>query len=780
MQDLKNKIIDMVLRYRKTILTIFAIITVLMAVSATRLGVDAGFYKMVPLEHEYMKVFREYEKSFGGANRVLVALMQKDGDIFNPKFFTTLRNVTDDVFFIPGVDRATVTSLFTPNVRFIEVVEEGFAGGTVMPADFKGTPQDLERVRKNILKSGAAGRLVSNDFRGALVRAELMETDPVSGQRLDYQSVSRQLEAIREKYEKNGITVHIIGFAKAVGDIADGARGVVVFFGLAFVIIFFMLYYYTGSFRLVVPTIVSALAPVVWLLGLLPVLGYGIDPMSILVPFLLFSIAVSHAVQMTNAWKSETLRGEEGTAASKTALRNLLTPGIIALATDALGFFVILHIKIDMVRELGITATLGLLLMIITNMLLLPVLLSSVRLDQAALARLASREGMAHRIWRRMVIFERPRFAAMVLLLSAVALAGGLWKARDLKTGDLGKGVPELRDDSRYNLDTAAIVDNFAIGVDVLSVIAQSYNVDGACTSYEIMDTIDRFEWHIRNVEGVQSVLSLPGLAKIVNAGWNEGSIKWRALPRNKFMLAQSVSPIDTGTGLLNTDCSSMQIMIFTKDHQGGTISRIVSEVKNFNREHRTDKLEFLLAGGNVGVMAATNEAVDAAESTMLASVFGAIILLCLVTFRSLRATICIVLPLALVTVLAKALMAALGIGLKVSTLPVLALGVGVGVDYGIYLYERMKQGLQKGHTIFDAFYEALRQRGSAVLFTAATMTIGVGSWAFSALKFQSDMGILLAFMFFVNMLGALIMLPALAVILYGRKAGDKGKAPTS
>ncbi len=780
MQDLKNKIIDMVLRYRKTILTVFAIITVLMAVSATRLGVDAGFYKMVPLEHEYMKVFREYEKSFGGANRVLVALMQKDGDIFNPKFFTTLRNVTDDVFFIPGVDRATVTSLFTPNVRFIEVVEEGFAGGTVMPADFKGTPQDLERVRKNILKSGAAGRLVSNDFRGALVRAELMETDPVSGQRLDYQSVSRQLEAIREKYEKNGITVHIIGFAKAVGDIADGARGVVVFFGLAFVIIFFMLYYYTGSFRLVVPTIVSALAPVVWLLGLLPVLGYGIDPMSILVPFLLFSIAVSHAVQMTNAWKSETLRGEEGTAASKTALRNLLTPGIIALATDALGFFVILHIKIDMVRELGITATLGLLLMIITNMLLLPVLLSSVRLDQAALARLASREGMAHRIWRRMVIFERPRFAAMVLLLSAVALAGGLWKARDLKTGDPGKGVPELRDDSRYNLDTAAIVDNFAIGVDVLSVIAQSYNVDGACTSYEIMDTIDRFEWHIRNVEGVQSVLSLPGLAKIVNAGWNEGSIKWRALPRNKFMLAQSVSPIDTGTGLLNTDCSSMQIMIFTKDHQGGTISRIVSEVKNFNREHRTDKLEFLLAGGNVGVMAATNEAVDAAESTMLASVFGAIILLCLVTFRSLRATICIVLPLALVTVLAKALMAALGIGLKVSTLPVLALGVGVGVDYGIYLYERMKQGLQKGHTIFDAFYEALRQRGSAVLFTAATMTIGVGSWAFSALKFQSDMGILLAFMFFVNMLGALIMLPALAVILYGRKAGDKGKATTS
>ena len=775
MDDLKSRFVEIVIRYRKAIVIVFAVITVLMAVSATKLGVDAGFYKMVPLEHEYMKVFREYERSFGGANRVLVALMQKDGDIFNPDFFTTLKKVTDDVFFIPGVDRATVTSLFTPNVRFIEVVEEGFAGGTVIPADFKGTPQDLERVRKNILKSGAAGRLVSNDFQGSLVRAELMETDPTTGRKLDYQSVAAQLEVIRDNYEKNGITVHIIGFAKAVGDIADGARGVVVFFGLAFVIIFVLLYYYTGSFRLTIPTIISAVTPVVWLLGLLPLLGYGIDPMSILVPFLLFSIAVSHAVQMTNAWKIETLRGAEGTKASGTALQNLLTPGIIALATDALGFLVILHIKIDMVRELGITATLGLLLTIITNMLLLPVLLSSVRLDQAALDRLASREGMANRFWRRMVIFERPRFAAVVLLLSAAALAGRLWKARDLKTGDPGKGVPELRDDSRYNLDTVAIVDNFAIGVDVLSVIAQSYHVDGACTNYDIMDTIDRFEWQMKNVEGVQSVLSLPGLAKLVNSGWNEGSIKWRALPRNKYMLAQSVTPIDTGTGLLNTDCSSMQIMIFTKDHQGSTIRRIVSEIKKFNGENRTDKFTFLLASGNVGVMAATNEAVDAAETTMLASVFGVIILLCLITFRSLRATISIVLPLALVSVLAKALMASLGIGLKVSTLPVIALGVGVGVDYGIYLFERMKYGLQKGYSVIDAFYEALRQRGSAVLFTAATMTIGVGSWVFSALKFQSDMGLLLAFMFLVNMLGALILLPALAVVLYGRKTGDRG-----
>jgi predicted RND superfamily exporter protein len=211
--------------------------------------------------------------------------------------------------------------------------------------------------------------------------------------------------------------------------------------------------------------------------------------------------------------------------------------------------------------------------------------------------------------------------------------------------------VPELREDSRYNRDSAAITDNFSIGVDVLSVIAQTSGVDGACTTFEIMDAIDRFEFRMRNVEGVQSVLALPGVAKIISSGWNEGSLKWRALSRNPLVLAQAVTPVDTATGLLNPDCSAMQVLIFTSDHQAATIARIVKEIKAFNRQYPSDKLSFLLASGNVGVMAATNEAVDAAEYTMVVSIFSALIILCLLSFRSWRATLCIILPLGLVSV---------------------------------------------------------------------------------------------------------------------------------
>ena len=759
---------------RRPLLIAFALITAALSYSATNLRVDAGFNKMIPLEHPYMKVFTQYRQSFGGANRIVVALAPRQGDIFTPAFFDTLKGVTDDVFFIPGIDRPTVTSLFTPNVRFIEVVEEGFAGGNVIPAGFTGTPRELETVRGNVAKSGNVGRLVANDFRGALVRAELLEIDPGNGNKLDYQAVAKRLEALRAKYATPDLDVHIIGFVKAVGDIADGARSVIAFFGIAFLVTAVLFYLYSDSFRLTALGLTCAMVPVAWLLGILPLLGYGIDPLSILVPFLIFSIGVSHAVQMTNAWKLEVVRGQNPETAARNAFLKLFVPGAVALVTNALGFIVMLHIEIEIVREFAVTASLGVLLMIVTNKVLLPMMLSYLRLEPGAARRAETRGAWSERLWWTLAGIVR-RGPALAVLGVAVLLAGvGGWKARELRVGDVGTGIPELKQDARYNRDVNAITDRFSIGVDVLSVIAQTRGVEGACTDFELMDNIERFEFYLRQVDGVQSVLALPGLAKIINAGYNEGSLKWRSLSRVPEVLAQAVTPVDTGTGLLDPDCSAMQVLIFTRDHHADTIERIVRAVKHYAARYDSDQIRFLLASGNVGVMAATNEAVAASEKTMLVSIFASVILLCWLTFRSLAATLCIILPLALVSLLCNALMASLGIGVKVATLPVIALGVGVGVDYGIYLYERFQHALrEQGASMREAFHDALRQRGTAAVFTAVTMSVGVGTWAFSDLKFQADMGLLLAFMFLVNMLGAVLLLPALAAYLVPARRGE-------
>jgi uncharacterized protein len=231
----------------------------------------------------------------------------------------------------------------------------------------------------------------------------------------------------------------------------------------------------------------------------------------------------------------------------------------------------------------------------------------------------------------------------------------------------------------------------------------------------------------------------------------------------NQQALAQAVSHVDTATGLLNADSSVMPVMIFLTDHKAETLTAVTQAVKDFSAARPSAKAKFRLAGGNAGVMAATNEVVAAAEKPILLWVFGAVIVLCLIAFRSIRAAVCIVLPLAIVSYLAYAVMAFLEIGLKTSTLPVVALGVGIGVDYGIYIFARLLADLRAGEYFEDAMFAALKDAGAAVVFTGLTLAIGVSTWVFSSLKFQADMGLLLTFMFLVNMVGAILLLPALA-----------------
>ena len=765
LSGLKTVLETLIFNHRRIFLLIFALVTIFMATSLTNLRIDAGFSKLLPLQHEYMQTYVEYRKEFGGANRILIALMAKDGDIFTPEFFATLQQVTDEVFFIPGVDRALVSSLFTPNVRFTEVVEDGIAGGNVVPADFTPTEAGLEKVRENILKAGILGRLVANDFTGAAISAQLLEVDPATGEKLDLIKVSQLLEErIRDKYQSDQVSIHIIGFAKVIGDIADGAKRVIMFFGLAFFITTLLVFFYTRSVVLTAIPVGCSLLAVIWQLGLLPLLGYGIDPMGLLVPFLIFAIGVSHAVQMITANTAEVRAGSNRLDAAKASFRQLLIPGFIALASDTIGFVTISLIDIRVIQEMAVTASLGVAVIVLSNLVLLPILLSYVKSDGRYNQRVDQQTRILKPVW---AFFERaatPKPAMVIIAVALVLLGFGIWKGSDIKIGDMHQGVPELRADSRYNQDSKVITDHFSIGVDLLTVIVET-KPDG-CIDYEVMTAIDRFAWHMNNVTGVQSVIGLPRIAKNINAGWNEGSLKWRVLPRNQSTMVQAVGYVPTSSGLLNSDCSVMPVMIFTKDHKAETIATIVAAVKEYRAQHQTDDVTFRLATGNVGVMAATNEEVSAAQFPILLYVFGAVILLCFYEFRTLRAVLCIVLPLGLVSLLAYALMSILEIGLKVSTLPVVALGVGVGVDYGIYIFSRLRTYLRRGQTLSEAYLHTLAITGNGVVFTGVTLAIGVATWIFSPLKFQADMGILLTFMFLVNMLGAILLLPALACFL--------------
>ena len=898
---------------RGVVLALFALITVVMGYCAAQLGVDAGFKKMIPLQHEYMRTFVDYEKEFGGANRILIAVMDKNGDMFNQPFFQTMENITRDAKTIDSVDAARVSSIFTPNVRFVEVVEDGFAGGNVIPQTFtpnvegfKATPEQFATIKANIEKASIVGRLVAKDFSGAMIWVDLVPEDPKRGVKVDYNKIAGQLEALRQKYENEHTTVAIIGFAKMVGDIAAGAKSVVLFFLVTIALTWILLFLYSMSFKLATLTVACALVAVVWMLGVLHLLGFGIDPLNMLTPFLIFAIAVSHGEQMINRFRGEIFFGglEQGSVeqlrararfavaapvAARRSFQALLVPGAVALLAGCIGFATILIIPVRIIFELAVTATVGVALTLLTDLILLPVLLSYCKLRNLERKRDYRLRQLTKfdKLWTLLTRLSRPFAAAVVILLGIATWAVAAHFGKDVMIGDAQKGVAELRPEARYNRDAELISDKFALGVDILNVIAEG--APNACTtSYPVMETLDRFAWTMRNVEGVAQVITLPAAAKIVNGGWNEGNIRWRVLPRDNDTLRQDTQGFETDSGLLNADCSAMPVMMFLTDHRAPTIDRVIAAVKKFRDENKVfaggnvnlreqlakgdakdnaDRLNLRLATGNVGVMAATNDEVRAVDHTMLYLLYAAVFLMCLLSFRNPLAALCITLPLVLVTELGHSLMVELGIGKKVNTLTVLALGVGIGVDYAIYLFARMYEAMtfsaeytaadiseaaaaaaeaaaehagipeEEAHRLFAPMYDlmtsgvaitaadierelqrldtemgvadspavasrrlnaaamafaamnaaresamsqashaaggvqrslsesyfiALKTTGIAIFYTALTLAAGVAMWMFSDLKFQADMGILLTFMFVVNMLAAIIFLPAL------------------
>lgn len=743
-------------------------LTALLGWQASKLEINASFEKMVPASHPYIQNFAHYQAELSGlGNAVRVAVENPTGSIYDAEYLEKLQRLSDALFLLPGVDRVNMKSLWTPSTRWVGVTEEGLDGGPVVPDDYDGSAASLEQLAHNVARSGEIGQLVALDAKSSIIFVPLRTTDG-SGQKLDYAVFAEQLNQLRETYQAQGLVIHVTGFAQLVGDLIDGVRSVLVFFALAVLIAAAAVYGYTRCLRSTMLVVFVSVIAVIWQLGLFPVLGFALDPYSILVPFLVFAIGMSHGAQKMNGIMQDVGRGASKLLAARLTFRRLFLTGLTALLADAVGFAVLFLIDIQVIRELAIAASIGVAILIFTNLILLPILLSyagvsAVAAKRSLRAEEADKAGHGrHPVWRALGLFTERRWAGITVLFAALIGGGGLVASTYLKIGDLDPGAPELRADSRYNQDAAFMSTRYGASSDVLAIMVST--PDGQCAGYATLNKVDALEWQLRQLEGVETTSTLALLNRRVLAGLNEANPKWYEFLPNQHML-NAVSA-DAPRSLSNSSCSLLTMYVYLRDHKAETLQRVVEQVEAFARDNDSDEVKFLLAAGSAGIEAATNIVVQDAWRQMLFLVYGAVMLLSLIAFRSWRAVIVAVLPLALTSVLAEALMVVLGMGVKVATLPVIALGVGIGVDYALYILSVTLVQLREGKSLAESYYRALLFTGKVVMLTGITLAIGVITWVFSPIKFQADMGLLLAFMFLWNMLGALIVLPALAHFL--------------
>ena len=771
-----SRIERLLFNHRLMVVALCVLATLLLAWQIGGLRLNAAFEKMIPTEHAYIANFLDNRAQLAGVGNTLrIAVESTDGSIFTPEYLDTLRKITDELFLFPEVDRPFMKSLWTPAVRWTGVTEDGLDGGPVIPDDYDGSAESVEQVRLNVERSGEIGQLVAGNFASSIILVPLQEVRAGGEGRIDYGKLGRRLEELRQRYDGQHVRIHITGFAKVVGDLIDGLRQVALFFLLAIGICTAVLYWYTRCVRSTLLVVACSVVAVVWLLGLLPTLGYELDPYSVLVPFLVFAIGMSHGAQKMNGIMQDIGRGTHKLVAARFTFRRLILAGVTALLADAVGFAVLMVIRIEVIQDLAVTASIGVAVLIFTNLVLLPILLSYTGVSPEAARRSLRAERMeaadaAHRkhpFWAFLDLFTQRKWAGIAVAVAAVMGIAGLVLSFQLKIGDTDPGAPELRADSRYNRDNSYIVANYAAGSDVYIVMVKTPQY--GCAAYDTLMGVDALELALQQLPGVESTKSLAGLAKVSAAGMNEGSLKWYEVPRSQGVLNAIITRAPRE--MFNQNCDLLTVYAYLKDHKADTLASVVDAVEAFAAQHGGGEVRYLNAAGNAGIEAATNIVVRQANREMLLLVYAAVTVLAFITFRSWRAVLCAVLPLALTSVLCEALMVWLNIGVKVATLPVIALGVGIGVDYALYVMTVTLARMRDGMSLSEAYYKALTFTGKVVVLTGVTLGIAVATWVFSPIKFQADMGILLAFMFIWNMLGALILLPALGHFLLRPKA---------
>jgi predicted RND superfamily exporter protein len=777
-----------VFNHRGVFVVFCLLATLFLAFQATRLVVNAGFDKVIPGEHPYIKNYLDNKPKLAGlGNSLRVVVENTGGEIFETEFLKITQQLNQDLFLTPGVDRPWVKSIWMSSVRWTEVTKDGFRGGPVVPQDYGGTPEQVAKVRERVLQAGLLGTLVSSDLKSLMIVVPLLDKDPDTGKALDYAQLSRRLDEIRDRYQGAAggkVAIHVTGFAELIGQLLGGMSKMLAYFMAAALIATGFIYAYTRCARCTAAVVGASFIAVVWQLGFVSLFGYELDPYSVLVPFLIFAIGVSHGAQKMNGIMRDVARGADRYVAARLTFRRLFLAGLTAIICDAAGFAVLMMIDIPVIKDLAITASIGVAVLVFTNLLLLPIVLSYTGVSPQAAQRNLEGERVQEggrgvgAVWDVLTRFTEGRWALAAVAGAALLLAGGAMVRSHLTTGDLHAGAPELWPESRYNRDVVYVNDHYRLSSDQFVVMVQT-PAEG-CASYATLKQAERLTLALQEMPEVIHATALPDNVRNTVAGLNEGSPKWITISRDERLIGSAVQFTMTDQPeTVDKACTTMPVVAYLKDHKAETLARMIKMTEEFAQQNSNAERKFLLTAGSAGIAAVTNIVVENANRTMLFYVFAAVIALCWITFRSWRAVIVAVVPLIITAVLVEAFMVALGIGMKVATLPVVALGVGIGVDYALYLLSVQLALQRQGVALSVAYRRALAFTGKVVALIGVTMAAGVVLWAFSPIKFQADMGILLTFSFLWNMIGALVLMPALCRFLLPTSAVTH-KGPTA
>lgn len=755
---------NFIIKYRHISLIVILIVTGFFGFKAAHVSMYTAFEDLLPYKHPYIKVHHQFKEVFGGANIIGISVQRKKGDIYNLETLSKIKKITEAVELTTGVNNYQIFSIARQKVKDIRATTWGVELKPIMWPDLPETEEEIKALKQIIQSNNMVhGQLVSKDDTAALITATFLE------ERIDYSYIFNRLKPFCASLEDENTSIYIAGEPILYGWIYYHLKEISYLFVFTLFAMVGILVIFTQRVIGVLMPLISALASSIWGLGFMGILGYNFDPLIVVVPFLISARTISHSVQMNERYVEEHARLGDKKRAAAAALKGLIKPGFLSIMTDAAGVLIISVAPIPLLVKLAFVGSFWVMSNIFTVLFLNPLLYTYIpapkhtkkEVEVRRLTKLLSKTGeMCCGSKAKWIIVG---FASLLGIWSVITL-------KNLTIGDVNPGSPLLWPDSSYNQSVKHINEKFP-GLDQLMVIIEGAKEDviKSPAILRTMEDFSRFMLNLPQVGGASSAIQLLKKLSMVlhydHPYWNKLPVSSREASENFLMIHQSSEPGDLDKWVTN-DFKNANITLFLKDHRGDTIRKAIGMVKEFIEQHPLQDAEFRLAGGLIGILAGANEVMSTAHEWNLFLILSFTFLCCAAAYRSLLAGFLFIASLLLANSFTLAIMTAKGIGLNVNSLPVISLGIGLGVDYGLYIVNRIIEEYRRAGDLKAGIVVALSTAGKAVLITAITMVTGIIFWYFSPLRFQAEMGVLLTIVLVMNLLGGMLLLPALIALI--------------
>jgi len=764
--NLLQRFVESCIRRRTLVVWVLGAITALLSYQAAHVVIKTDLDDLMPRNHPYIAVHERFKQSFGGSNVVSVMLEVEQGDIFNLPMLTKVQKVTRDLLQVDAVNQFQIISLASKKLKDIRGSTDGIEFAPLMWPDLPKGDAELARLRESVRNNPLVyGAYVSTDLKAALITVDFYD------HLVDYEKVFRQVSTIAAAVEGSGVKVSVVGAPMLFGWVNHYLPETLHIFLLTVAFLIVLLFISARTWRGTVLPLLAGVVSATWALGAARLIGFNVDPLVIVVAFLITARSISHSVQLVTRFDDEIAAGAaDAVAAAKASMLALFKPGMLGVIADAGCMLVVLLTPISLMQKVAIIGTLWVLTIAVSACVLTPVLLSWIKRPQ----------GFAHPLDVSLplqkvldlcarIVCSRARYAVLTAA-AALFIVSGLY-AFNLTVGDANPGSPILWKDHAYNRDAEAINSKFQ-GSDRMFAVFSGKAPD-TLKEPAALQNMSQFQKFMTAQPEIGGSLSIADVYPGVQRTLREGNPRYQEFGRSAqengeliFMLASGSDPGDLAR-FADANFQNGSITLFFRDHQGQTIRTAISRIKEFAQQHRIEQGEILLAGGLVGVLAAVNEVLLSGQVESIALALLVLVVCCAVAYRTTMAGIFFMVPVVLSNTLTFSFMAWQGIGMNINTVPIAALGIGLGVDYAFYIVDGIKEELHhRGHgDLVRAIVKSLNTAGRGVLITASTLIVSVVLWSFSSLRFQAEMGILMAIWLFISAVSALLIMPAMVYV---------------